>query len=182
MPELISPTEYARRRGCCHTSVLKAIRTGRISLIDGKIDPVAANAQWQANTRHRTRIPPADAPTPEPATPQRPDSAIPRSEYDLHKSRAKREHHEANLAEMRERQKAGELVELAEVEQTTATIFAQLCNAMENIGDKIGDRLAAETDPFVCRTLINDELNQIRADLAAALTAQADRLKENPDA
>lgn len=64
MPELITPAEYARRRPCHHTAVLKAIKTGRISLIDGKIDPEVANIQWDKNTRPRTQ-----KPQPSPAAP-----------------------------------------------------------------------------------------------------------------
>ena len=173
-------------RNVSREAVRLAVRDERINLINGKIDPAVADIQWAANTRQPKKTlgaqPPliATAPAPTPPAPllPPPDSAITQTIYDLQLSRAKREHHEANLAEMRERQKAGELVELAEVEKTTATIFAQMCNALEGIGDKIGDRIAAESDPFACRTLINDEIAQIRADLAAALTAKADRLQE----
>ena len=185
---LITRSEYARQRGVSPEAVRQAILSGRINLIEGKIDPEVADIQWAKNTKNpqaafaqpKPLIDYAAAPPPPagPALAPRPDSAITQTIYDLQLSRAKREFHEANLAEMRERQKSGELVELAEVEKTTATIFAQMCNALEGIGDKIGDRMAAESDPFACRTLINDEIAQIRADLAAALTAQADRLQE----
>lgn len=56
MPELITPTEYARRTARHHSTVLKAIRTGRISLIDGKIDPEVADIQWAKNTRVRAPV------------------------------------------------------------------------------------------------------------------------------
>ncbi|MFN8992033.1 MAG: hypothetical protein ACK5YP_18830 [Betaproteobacteria bacterium] len=52
-PDLLTISEYARRRGCTEGAVRKAIRSGRIMLIDGKVDPVAADAQWRANTRPR---------------------------------------------------------------------------------------------------------------------------------
>lgn len=51
--EVITQAEYARRRGCTEGAVRRAIRDGRITLIDGKIDPVAADAQWRRNTRVR---------------------------------------------------------------------------------------------------------------------------------
>lgn len=52
--EAITQAEYARRRGCTEGAVRRAIRDGRITLLaDGRIDPVAADAQWQRNTRVR---------------------------------------------------------------------------------------------------------------------------------
>lgn len=179
--ELITPTEYARRRGCHHTAVLKAIKSGRISLIDGKIDPKVADIQWTENTRPRApRVPSLPLPDPTPTDPL-PDSAIPQTVYDLQLARAKRETHEANIAEMKERQKAGELVELQAVEKASADIYAQTRNALERIPDKLANRLAAESDPFACRALMVAEIEQTLTDLAAALDAMADQLTEPVD-
>ena len=41
--ELVSLREYARRRGISHVAVHKAIKAGRISTVDGKIDPARAD-------------------------------------------------------------------------------------------------------------------------------------------
>jgi hypothetical protein len=47
----LSIRAYARHRGVSHVAVKKAIDTGRITpLPAGTIDPVAADAQWAANT------------------------------------------------------------------------------------------------------------------------------------
>lgn len=47
----LSIRAYARHRGVSHVAVKKAIDTERITpLPDGTIDPVAADAQWAANT------------------------------------------------------------------------------------------------------------------------------------
>ena len=50
---LITQAEYSKHRGVSEAAVSKAIKAGRISLIDGKIDPVAADAQWARNSRVR---------------------------------------------------------------------------------------------------------------------------------
>jgi hypothetical protein len=170
MPELITPTEYARRRGVHHTAVLKALKAGRISLIDGKIDPVAADAQWRANTRNPKASFAQPAPfveiAPRPSSDyQLADSATSLTIYDLQLSRAKREHHEANIAEMRERQKAGDLVELAQVRLTYTTLAAQFRAALERIPDKLAPRLAAELDPNTVHVLIQAELDQALLDM-----------------
>ena len=57
--ELISQREYARQLGVSHVAVQRAVKTGRISTVDGKIDPAQADRQWQENTdqsKPRNRI------------------------------------------------------------------------------------------------------------------------------
>ena len=62
----LSIRAYARHRGVSHVAVKKAIDTGRITpLPDGTIDPVAADAQWAANTtptRRSVAAEPQEAP------------------------------------------------------------------------------------------------------------------------
>jgi hypothetical protein len=80
MAERISRAEYAKRRNVSRSAVTKAVRSGRITLIDGQwIDPVAADAQWAHHTdptqslrasRGRAAVPaapPAASPDPPPA-------------------------------------------------------------------------------------------------------------------
>jgi hypothetical protein len=50
MAKLISLRAYARRRGCTLSTVQKAVSSGRIQLIDGKIDQKLADREWAANT------------------------------------------------------------------------------------------------------------------------------------
>lgn len=167
---LISQCEYAKRRGISREAVRQAVVSGRISLIDGKINPLVADAQWIANTRN----PKADfackpltdviAQSSESAS-GLPDSAIPQTVYDLQLARAKREYHEANIAEMRERQRADELVELAQVRLAYTTLAAQLRAAMERIPDKLAERLAVEARADVIHTLLLAELDQCLVDM-----------------
>ena len=62
----LSIRAYARHRGVSHVAVKKAIDTGRITpLPDGTIDPMAADAQWAANTtptRRSVAAEPQEAP------------------------------------------------------------------------------------------------------------------------
>lgn len=48
---LISRADYARRRGISQTAIHKAIKSGRITPIDGRIDPEVADIQWEKNRR-----------------------------------------------------------------------------------------------------------------------------------
>lgn len=164
---LISQNEYAQQRGVSREAVRRHVAAGRITLVDGKIDPVIADAQWSANVRN-PRVPflrQSHAPAVESPAPP-PDCAISQSSYDLQLSRAKREHHEAALAEMRERKMAGELVELAHVHLAYTTLAAQLRAALERIPDKLAPRLAAESDEHHVHGLIMAELDQALSDMA----------------
>ena len=63
----VSVREYARRRGVSHTAVRKAVQTGRIPQeADGTIDPVKADAAWDAQTDpgRRAAAPPPSMPPP----------------------------------------------------------------------------------------------------------------------
>ena len=88
--ELITQAEYARRRGVAKSAVAKAVAEGRITLINGKVDPAVADIQWAQNTRTRAdsgratttnaseaRLPLADAAD----APSAPDSTPPASGY-----------------------------------------------------------------------------------------------------
>ena len=86
----LSIRAYARHRGVSHVAVKKAIDTGRITpLPDGTIDPVAADAQWAANTtptRRSVAAEPQEAPQLAAATretPQAPTSASNRTQREV---------------------------------------------------------------------------------------------------
>jgi hypothetical protein len=48
--ELITPAEYARRRGVSRAAVSKAIKRCHIPLVGGKLDPLVADTLWSART------------------------------------------------------------------------------------------------------------------------------------
>ncbi|WP_428419206.1 elements of external origin [Methylibium sp.] len=132
---LITPTAYARHRGCDEKAVRKAIAANRISLIDGKVDPAVADIQWEQNTRARIR---RQAPAAAPAAPQAPADAQPAAggpdsppvapaagdSYSDHRSR--REKAEAERAELEVKKMAGRLVERDKVEAAVFDLFRSL--------------------------------------------------------
>ena len=86
--------------------------------------------------------------------------------YDLQEERARREHHEANLAELKQRQLMGELVEVARVRRAVTTWAAMARAAFEKVPDKLAERVAAETEAQNCHALLTAEIDLILADLA----------------
>jgi hypothetical protein len=144
------------------------LSSGRISQLKAQgmpCDAVDDAVEW-----YRKHIDPRLSPTPfsgpdAPPVARKVASAVAEA-YDIAAARAKREHHEANLAEMRERQQAGDLVERAAVEKKVDDASAQIRLALERIPDKIAERVAAESDAHACHAMISAEIDQVLDDLA----------------
>jgi len=79
---------------------------------------------------------------------------------------------------MRERQKAGELVELQQVHLAYTTLAAQLRSALERIPDKLAPRLAAELDEHTIHALLLSELDQAMLDMAQTAEQLPAKLQE----
>ncbi len=157
--ELINQSQYAKRRGVSREAVRKAIQDGRITLIDGKIDPAVADIQWEQNTNpaQRRSNPQlfSNAGVPAGIDPDVPPEA---SVYNLATARAKREHFDAQMAEMRALRESGELVSASAVAASLTTATAQLRTALEMLPDKLAARIAAETDSGVVYDMLASEI------------------------
>ncbi len=158
---LISPSEYARRRGVSRPAVSKAIRRCGIPLVDGKLDPLVADTLWAARTdpdqarRGLAQNANRGAVLPAPADPTAADW------------RNRREAAEAQIAELNLRKAAGELVERARIAQELSRRIA----ALEVQFDALPDRAAAalgvnDEHRRTVRQFVRDELAQIRKAVA----------------
>lgn len=98
-------------------------------------------------------------------------------DHDLATERARLAHHNANLASMEERRRAGELCDTAGVVQAMTLACVNFRTALERVADKLADRVAAEADPVECHQLINAELRQALDELAAAFDTHAASIK-----
>lgn len=139
------------------------VSKGRVSQLKAQgmpIDSIKAARTWyEANVDQRMSpklIPGIQIP------PRERLAEIVENAYDIQQSRAKREHHEANLAELRERQAQGELVESKRVALAITTLTASARTAFEKIADKLAGRLD-ESQVLLVQT----EIDQVLADLAA---------------
>ena len=94
-------------------------------------------------------------------------------DHDLATERARLAHHNANIAAMEERRRAGELCDTAGVVIVMARIGSNFRTALERVADKLADRVAAEADPHACHQVINAELQQTLDQLAKDCEAAA---------
>lgn len=175
-------SEYAQRKGVSRPAISQAIQTGRVVVLaDGRVDVEASDRVWDAKTdalqslranapKRRADALAADSrripPVMDSAPAEPPPAPLSRVIYDFESARAKRETHAANIAEMEERKRAGELCETSAVLMTMTTIGSNFRTALERVADKLADRVAAETDPHACHQIIGAEISQALEQLA----------------
>lgn len=172
-PNLLTQAEYARHRkgrglpGGTRESVRKAVDEGRISTIEGKIDPVVADIQWEQNTRARFSPQAASRPAaaavdggqdlvhqaqtaPVPAE----SLAPPATDTGYTAARARREVAEAEQAEIELKKAKGELVAWQDVERGGFEVARELRDTMESAVNALAAEMAALPNAESCAEVI----------------------------
>lgn len=86
-------------------------------------------------------------------------------------SRARREAAEASMAEMRERELAGELIRITAIENVLSVALAQFREALLLIPSRIGPQLAAESDAAAVINTLEQEISNALHNLATGVDA-----------
>jgi hypothetical protein len=162
--QLVTKADYARMRGCTEGAVRRAVRDGRISLIDGRIDPVAADAQWARNTRVRLGSRPGAADDGDER--ERPERSSGEDDADGYwQSRRRREQAEAELAELKLAELRGMLVRQDQVRASLSRRFASLREAFLQMPARVVPLLAAQPEPASMDKVLRDEITAVLAQL-----------------
>lgn len=161
---LITQAEYARRRGVAKSAVHKAVAEGRISLIDGRIDPHVADIQWERNTRARADAGQASALVPSvgatsPAADASPPPLPEATGYAF--DRALRERAEREMAEIALAKEKRQLVHYTEVRAEMAARIGDVRTNLLQIPARLAPLLAPETDQGKVHALIDAELRAV---------------------
>lgn len=154
--ELITQAEYARRRGVAKSAVAKAVKEGRITLIEGKVDPAVADIQWARNTRARADSRPASADLVAGkgvvAVAGRSSLVGPSVGFgggfdeSYHAARARREAAEAQIAELELARALEKVIEVGPAMAAVFTAFRSLRDAGMVLGRKLASQLAPMAD------------------------------------
>jgi hypothetical protein len=180
-PKWMTIIEYAAHRkavglsGGTRQAVDKAIASGRISLIEGRIDPAVADIQWERNTQRRVDLH-ATAPTVqvEASTSSATDAAA--ADPSWAESKARTEAAVAQLKEMQVAKMRGELVDRSGVERGSYQTGRQIQKALVDV---FPARIAVEgvtfTEPWPFECWLRD---QVRAELRA-LSNEFCRMEES---
>ena len=175
---LLSKAAYARHRGCDEKAVRKAIAEGRISTIDGKIDPEVADIQWAKNTRARADSGRTAAGNGSEAgqgmpkaleAPGAPDSGPATPGYADY--RAIREKADAEMAQRANLKDAGLLVERTRVERGMFDVVRAYRDAVMVIGQRAAPRCIGLADARDIEHVITDETRKALEGFEARLLA-----------
>lgn len=179
MTELVTQAEAARRLGVKRQAIHRLVARGKLPLVGGKVvmdtarEVLAARLnpaqskilRIQADQELAMR-PPAEFRQP-PADERLPDVV---GLVDYAVAKAKREHHEAEIAAMRQRKMAGELVSRASVERVAMKLGRLVRDQAMGLPGKLAPELAAVSDAWEIERTIEAALRRLFDD--AATTAE----------
>ena len=176
--QLMSKAAYARHRGCDEKAVRKAIAEGRISTIDGKIDPEVADIQWAKNTRARAdskRVEPslvldggeASAGLQSPASAPESGSAAP-GYIDY---RTIREKAEAEMAQRANMKAAGLVIDRAPTERGVFDVVRSLRDAAMSVGPRAAPKVVGLSDARDIEHVITNETRKALEGFEARMLA-----------
>lgn len=177
--ELISQREYARRRGITHVAVQRAIKSGRITTVNGKIDPVTADLEWQQNTdqsKPRNRITGSPKQAKAPGEPSEPMSlggadeiiSAPSTATGYAKARAARELYQAQLAKLELDKRRGALVPADEVRLGAFNMARNARDQLIALPERLATVLAAIQEPAEIQRVLEEEIERICQEIADA--------------
>jgi len=182
MAELLSIRAYARLRGVSHVAVLKAVKAGRITLTEGKIDSAVVDQQWKANTnpgQSQAVASKASAVTLEavkaaagggegrpPGGQSGANGAAVGPVYAV--QRAIREGYMARLARIEYELKSGKLVEADKVRVKAFNAARRAREMLLGLPDRLSPQLAGETNSFEIHRILTEELRRICTDISHA--------------
>lgn len=138
----ISIREYAKRRGCHHSSVQQAIAEKRIfPLDDGTIDPEQADKDWAANTN--------------------PAKARGSQSDEYRKAQTMKVRAEAGSAQLELKAKMGQVVETRVVISVMYALTSDLMSHFGSLGRSLMPRLIGETDLTKGIRIIDDTIQAL---------------------
>ncbi len=177
-PERVSLREYARRIGVSHVSVIRAIRSGRISTVGGKIDPAVADREWRENTDQSK---PLNRITGRPRRRRAPDQpAMPMelagggfgvgdgdaTTAGYARARAARELFLAQLAKIVLDERRGILVRADEVRLGAFTMARKARDQLIALPERVAAILAATQDPAEVQCILEEEIERVCQEIA----------------
>jgi phage terminase Nu1 subunit (DNA packaging protein) len=170
---LMTQAEYARQRGCSKQAVSKAVKAGRLTLIDGRIDPEIADREWARNTdpdqQQRGAPEQFEVTQARVQTSVRRDPAHERDVGDpmLVEAKARTEKLRADLLEIEIREKRGELVEADQVRRVNFNLARTTRNALLALPARLAPLLAPIADASEIERLLEAEIRKVCVQLAS---------------
>jgi hypothetical protein len=166
---LMSQSEYARRRGVSQQAVNKAVRAGRIPTTNnGMLDPVVADAAWDRNTRPRSDLAPDDTPdaVADDSGSSHDLAARDRPQATYTAARALREVYLAKQAKLDFERSQAKLIPVEEVRLQTFLTARGVRNRLLALPARLAPVLFGASDVGECQRLLEEALLQVCSNLA----------------
>ena len=160
--KLLSQSEFARRQGWSRQYVGKLVKSGKIKLVNGKIDPEQAQAAIKAQSEPSSEL--RAKPRSGSVLPSAPTDS--RQAVDFVTARTMREAFKAKMVKMEYEEKAGKLTDASKVKADAFRAGRIVRDSLLGIPDRLSDVLAAEEDPVKVRQLLMEELESILHELS----------------
>jgi hypothetical protein len=164
MAELITQRAYAKLRGVSPPAVCKAVKTGRIRLVYGKIDPEQADREWAANTLGMGDKGPTGGNGGRPAGQVAGEAASPGGTYS--DQRAIHEGFKARLAQLDFERQSGKVLEGDKVRAAWFNNTRRARDMLLTIPDRLAPVLAGESDRFEVHRILLEEIRRVCDDIA----------------
>jgi len=162
MRELVTQAEYARHRGVTKQAVSKAVKAGKIRLLDGLIDPREADQTWLRRDV-QTSAPPIQVPAVRPAAPAPEGPRLTAADY--WEAKTQRERAQAALAELELAEREGKLIDAGEASAVNFDIIRQLRDALL----AAPERIAADFPGDIAARVSESSSREIRQAIEAAI-------------
>lgn len=140
----------------------KLVKSGKITLVNGKIDTEQALSAIKAQSEPATEL--RAKPRGETVIPSAPSDA--RQAVDFITARTMREAFKAKMAKMEYEEKAGKLTDASQVREEAFRAGRIIRDSLLGIPDRLSDVLAAEDNPVKVRQLLMDEFDAILNELS----------------
>jgi hypothetical protein len=175
---------YSKRRGVTPAATRKAIKSGRISTVNGKIDPEIADRDWAANTdetKPRNSVSGNPALRRPPEAPPVPASGMgsPRENWGGSQTptrgggyaaaRAVRESYDARIRELEFKRMSSTLVSVDEVRVAAFNTNRRARDLLLAIPDRVSAVVAGMTDAAEIHKVLSDEIRRVCDELSQPL-------------
>ena len=194
---LVSKKDYAKHRGVSPERIYHLANTKRLVLRGDKVDLEKSDIKLGASIDVTKRGPkPVHKQTPSPvddllALPGDPGGSVPEQPDDdvgdglnlnstYTSAKIRKERFAAKMVEAQYRKMVGELVEVSAVSKAIADNMGPVVRALTGLGARIASRVAAEYqgDPRRCQTIIDNEIETVKEEIAETARALPGRLTE----
>jgi len=150
--KLISMSQYAKQRDVSYSLIRRycKIEPVKITLINGMIDPEAADLELEQNVNINGNS----------KLDKKAEKKVTEVNHgvEFNKAKARREKSKADLAELEYKEKAGQVINTKQVKKEAEDLYRRYRDQMLNVVVRAAKKLLGETDEFKFKAILKKEI------------------------